>query len=150
MQDLTPALSDVKVSAQMLKSWVEQPSLEAFARLFKVLSVETRLRLVRLLAGRSMCVGALARALGITDAAVSQHLRVLRDAQLVHAQKRGYFVHYSLDSDTLNQWRTAIEALLDVTDQPACCGRTGPDGRKEVCHGGEKGLSEAGSTELHA
>ncbi len=150
MLGLTPALVSDKVTAQMLNTSLKQPSLEAFARLFKVLSVETRLRMLRLLMGRSMCVGALAQTLGITDAAVSQHLRVLRDAQLVQARKSGYFVHYSLDSDTLNQWRMAIEGLLDVTDQPACCGRTGPDGRKEVCHGGEERLSEAGSTELHA
>ncbi len=135
--------------AQMLKYLAQGTPAAELARLFKVLSVETRLRVVRLLMGRSMCVGALARALGITDAAVSQHLRVLRDAQLVHARKSGYFVHYSLNTDTLNQWREAIDALLEITSPPACCDPTHADGRKEVCHG-EKGLSEAGSTELFA
>ncbi|MBU4244337.1 MAG: ArsR family transcriptional regulator, partial [Proteobacteria bacterium] len=47
------------------------------ARVFKVLSVESRVRLIELLKQRSLCVNALARSLAITPAAVSQHLRVL-------------------------------------------------------------------------
>jgi len=58
--------------------------------------VETRVRVLALLQKRSMCVGALARALGITDAAVSQHLRVLRDAGLVIAERRGRAGSYRL------------------------------------------------------
>ena len=55
------------------------------ARIFKVLSADTRVRMIDLLKRRSLCVNALARALKITPAAVSQHLRVLRDADIVTA-----------------------------------------------------------------
>ncbi|MGB8247851.1 MAG: metalloregulator ArsR/SmtB family transcription factor, partial [Chlorobium sp.] len=64
------------------------------ARVFKVLSVETRVEMLEMLRSRSLCVNALAKSLGITPAAVSQHLRILRDADLVQAEKKGYFVHY--------------------------------------------------------
>ncbi|QLA18591.1 ArsR/SmtB family transcription factor [Desulfolutivibrio sulfoxidireducens] len=74
------------------------------ARIFRVLCVDTRVRMVALLSGRPMCVGALARSLGITAAAVSQHLRVLRDAGAVVADKRGNFVHYRADRDVLAAW----------------------------------------------
>jgi len=63
------------------------------ARIFKVLSVDTRVRIIELLKERSLCVNALAKTLDISPAAVSQHLRVLRDADAVVADKRGYFVH---------------------------------------------------------
>lgn len=53
---------------------------EIQARIFKVLSVETRVQMLSLLKERVLCVNALANALEITPAAVSQHLRVLRDA----------------------------------------------------------------------
>ena len=66
---------------------------EKAARVFKVLSVDTRVRMIELLKHRSLCVNTLARQLGITPAAVSQHLRVLRDADIVKADKQGYFVH---------------------------------------------------------
>ena len=67
------------------------------ARLLKVLSVETRVRIVQILKGRVLCVNALASRLNVTQGAVSQHLRIMRDAGLVIDDKRGYFVHYRLN-----------------------------------------------------
>jgi len=86
------------------------------ARLLKVLSVGTRVRIVQLLKGRALCVNALAVRLDVTQGAVSQHLRVMRDAGLVIDEKRGYFVHYRLDEDTLATWRKQIDRLLDPNE----------------------------------
>ena len=83
------------------------------ARLLKVLSVETRVRIVQLLKGRALCVNALAARLDVTQGAVSQHLRFMRDAGLVIDEKRGYFVHYRLNEKTLTAWRDEIDKLLD-------------------------------------
>ena len=47
---------------------------------------ETRWRMVELLLGHSLCVGALARTLGVTESAASQHLRILRRAGLVRGK----------------------------------------------------------------
>lgn len=82
------------------------------ARIFKVLSVDTRVRIIQLLKGRALCVGALSARLDITQGAVSQHLRVLRDADLVIAEKRGYYVHYRLNEKTLAKWRKVTEPFL--------------------------------------
>ena len=94
---------------------------KAIARLLKVLSVETRVRIVQLLKGRAMCVNALAGHLDVTQGAVSQHLRFMRDAGLVIDEKRGYFVHYRLNEKTLAAWQAEIEKLLDpeVAADPA-------------------------------
>jgi DNA-binding transcriptional ArsR family regulator len=80
--------------------------------LLKVLSVDTRVQILRLLQGRALCVNALAARLDVTQGAVSQHLRVMRDAGLVTADKRGCFVHYRLNDKTLAAWRGAIDRLL--------------------------------------
>ena len=82
------------------------------ARIFKVLSVPTRVRIIQLLKGRVLCVGALSARLKVTQGAVSQHLRVLRDAGLVVDEKRGYYVHYRLNEKTLGKWKTALERFL--------------------------------------
>ena len=82
------------------------------ARILKVLSVGTRVRIVRVLKGRVLCVGALASQLNVTQGAVSQHLRVMRDAGLVIDEKRGYYVHYRLDEQTLDRWRRQIDGFL--------------------------------------
>jgi DNA-binding transcriptional ArsR family regulator len=83
------------------------------ARLLKVLSVETRVEMLRLLKGRALCVNALAARLDVTPGAVSQHLRIMRDAGLVIDEKRGYYVHYRLNEKTLAVWQEAIEELLN-------------------------------------
>jgi DNA-binding transcriptional ArsR family regulator len=49
--------------------------------------------------GGAMNVGALAEAAGISDSAVSHHMRILRQLRLVRAEKRGREVFYSLDDD---------------------------------------------------
>ena len=89
------------------------PETEKAARVFKVLSVETRVRMIELLKRRSLCVNALAKTLNITPAAVSQHLRVLRDADLVIADKQGYFVHYRVNEKTLADWNQTAKRILD-------------------------------------
>lgn len=85
-------------------------------RRLKVLADGSRARILRLLKGRPLCVHALACRLGITPGAVSQHLRILRDAGLVTGERRGYFVHYRLNERALEGWRKALDRLLD----PAC------------------------------
>ena len=89
---------------------------EKQARIFKVLSVGTRVRMIDMLKRRSLCVNALARALDITPAAISQHLRVLRDADIVIADKQGYFVHYRVNGETLAEWSKTTQNLLRVED----------------------------------
>ncbi len=87
---------------------------EKQARIFKVLSVAARVRMIDLLKHRSLCVNALARTLKITPAAVSQHLRILRDADIVTADKRGYFVHYRLNEEKLAEWNQIARNLLEM------------------------------------
>ncbi|QJT07586.1 ArsR/SmtB family transcription factor [Oceanidesulfovibrio marinus] len=87
------------------------------ARIFKVLSVTTRVRMVELLKCRPLCVNALARRMDITPSAVSQHLRVLRDAEIVTADKQGYFVHYKVNEETLAEWEEITRRLFRMGDE---------------------------------
>ena len=87
---------------------------DKLSRIYKVLSVNTRVRIIQLLKDRSLCVNALARLLDITPAAVSQHLRVLRNTNLVKAEKRGYFVHYCLNKTTFKNWKKLSESLFEM------------------------------------
>lgn len=91
---------------------------EKQARIFKVLSVETRVRMIHLLKQRPLCVNALARNLGISPAAVSQHLRILRDAEAVIADKQGYYVHYRANSATLEAWSKSTQSLWEAGKPP--------------------------------
>ncbi len=97
---------------------------DELARILKVLSVGARVRIVQILKGRVLCVGALASQLDVTQGAVSQHLRVMRDAGLVIDERRGYFVHYRLNEQTLAEWRGRIDGLLAPSPTVKCrCSR---------------------------
>jgi len=93
------------------------------AGMLKVLAVETRVRIIRLLKEHPLCVGALSARLDVTQGAVSQHLRVLREAGLVSAEKRGYFVHYRLNEKMLGQWKMRMDTLLEPPTNTGCACR---------------------------
>ena len=84
--------------------------IEKLSEIFKALADPTRLRLVKLLnnckpgvcQGGPLCVNALADQLGVTQSAVSQHLRILRHTGLVRGERKGNFMHYSLDPNGLD------------------------------------------------
>ena len=101
---------------------------ERIAQICKVLSVPTRVRIIQFLRGQPRCVNAVAHHLHITPAAASQHLRVLRDADMVTADKRGYFVHYRLNSDTLGEWSRLTDHFFHRQDASPRSGTSSPDG----------------------
>lgn len=74
---------------------------EELAAVFKALGDPTRLKLVAFLHDLkepdSACVNALAGRLGVSQSAVSQHLRVLKNVGIVRGERRGNSVHYALD-----------------------------------------------------
>lgn len=82
--------------------------------LFKALADGTRLKIVRLLLEHRRCVRALARELDLSEAAVSQHLKVLREAGIVIGQRRGYFMHYDVDRRSLQDLAREIGDLAAV------------------------------------
>ena len=85
------------------------------APLYRALADDTRRRIIRLLLGGSYCVSALASVLNISESAVSQHLRILRQAMLLHGEKRGHYMHYNVDRERLLSLAREIEALAAVT-----------------------------------
>ncbi len=80
----------------------------------KALSDETRFKLLKLLLERSYCVRALARLLNVSEATVSQHLKVLKDADLVVGKKTGYFMHYDVQKETLVALVSEITNLVGM------------------------------------
>jgi DNA-binding transcriptional ArsR family regulator len=69
------------------------------AELFRAFSDTSRVRLIAALAECELNVSALAGVVGISESAVSHHLRGLRQMRLVRARKVGRQVFYCLDDD---------------------------------------------------
>ena len=107
------------------------------AAVFSALADPTRLKLVKLLQRQrdpdALCVNALAALLGVTQSAVSQHLRVLRGTGLVKGERRGYHIHYFVNQDVLEKYRRLASAALSMEEpsEEQSCQQFCPEGRKQ-------------------
>jgi DNA-binding transcriptional ArsR family regulator len=80
----------------------------------KSLADDNRLNLIKILLRNDLCVGALARLLGLSEPALSQHLRVLREVGLVRGEKRGYWTHYTVEKEALRQIAKELSEMTEV------------------------------------
>jgi DNA-binding transcriptional ArsR family regulator len=87
------------------------------AKVMKALASGPRLKILRLLKGRTLCVNAITRKLGITQSAVSQHLRILRNAGLIMPDKHGYWIHYSVNANAMSKCAQAMKKLFSLQEQ---------------------------------
>jgi DNA-binding transcriptional ArsR family regulator len=80
--------------------------------MLKVLAVETRVKIIDLLKSDGpQGTKYLATALNITPAAVSQHLKILRQAGLVTSERRGYWIPHSIDEQALENCRCVLNDI---------------------------------------
>ncbi len=69
------------------------------AETFRAMADSNRAKMVYSLLQQELCVCDLAAVVGLSDSAVSQHLRVLRALRLVRSRKDGKMVYYSIADD---------------------------------------------------
>jgi rhodanese-related sulfurtransferase/DNA-binding transcriptional ArsR family regulator len=87
---------------------------ELFARIGKAVSAPKRLELLDLLCQGPRTVEALAGQAGISLANTSQHLRILRTARLVDAEKRGLYVEYRIADEAVEQFYVVLRDLAEA------------------------------------
>ncbi len=75
--------------------------MENVLTIFKTLSEETRLRIIKLLEQGELCVCDLVAALDMIQPNVSFHLAVLKEAALIKDRKQGKWVNYSIDDSDI-------------------------------------------------
>ena len=132
-------------------------------KVLKAIADETRMEILKLLLRHNYCVRALANELHLTEATISQHLKVLREAGLLVGEKRGYYMHYQVERPVLHKLAAEISALAEI-EYEACkpdaqvdcpstnkneCHKKGKcsEETKEFCHG--KPVDHDGSKQCH-
>jgi len=78
---------------------------------FKALGDGNRLRILKMLEARPLCVCEITAVLGITQPSVSRHLGILRDAGFITDEKSGLWVTYSLSGSTDDAVATLLTGL---------------------------------------
>jgi ArsR family transcriptional regulator len=95
---------------------------QLLAERLKALAHPARLEILRVLAARGTCVcGAVVKAMPLSQATVSQHLKVLKEAGLIRGRIDGKNSCYCVEPDGIADLRAALDALLDRLAPPACC-----------------------------
>lgn len=89
---------------------LDSTPIESAALGFSALGDPIRLRILELLAGGQRCVCELLESIDVAPNLLSYHLRVLREAGLVDASRRGRWVDYTLSHDALRGLRSVIPA----------------------------------------
>ena len=110
-----------------------------FIKVMKALSDLNRVKLLKLLQQRTMCVCEIQAALGIAQPTVSKHLKILENAGLVAREKEGLWVNYSLSDGARSPYAASIlgnlRHWLDEAPEILDLFRRSKDIRREdLCH----------------
>ncbi|PRY34930.1 regulatory ArsR family protein [Spirosoma oryzae] len=96
-----------------------EPVFDRLAQVLNLAGNANRLKIIYLLRQESnLCVCDLSDILSMTIPAVSQHLRKLKDAQLIQARKVGQTVFYSLRTESTGILHSMLEHLETVQTAP--------------------------------
>lgn len=82
--------------------------MRAFIRVMKALSDPGRVKILKMLEHKSMCVCEIQSALKLAQPTVSKHLKTLEDAGLVTCRKQGLWVNYHLNETRENPYAAAL------------------------------------------
>ena len=82
--------------------------MKEFVKVMKALSDPNRVKIIKMLQNRSMCVCEMQAALGVAQPTVSKHLKLLEDAGLVRSAKYGLWVNYLLSDGTSSPYASTL------------------------------------------
>lgn len=94
--------------------------MRQFLKVFKALSDPNRVRIVKMLEDKPLCVCEIKDILGLANSTVSKHLSLLRDAELIIDEKDGKWVYYRLNTLEFEKYVNQILPLLKdwLNDEP--------------------------------
>jgi ArsR family transcriptional regulator, arsenate/arsenite/antimonite-responsive transcriptional repressor len=84
---------------------------------FKALSDETRLRILKLLEGGELCVCHVVAAFNMSQSKVSFHLGVLKTAGLLKDRKEGKWMHYRIDNSDLFRRFLVLSVIEKIPEE---------------------------------
>lgn len=86
--------------------------IEKYTKFFKALGEPTRLKILKLLAEKEMCVCELIDVLNMNQPRISQHLRVLKEAGAIKERKQAQWIYYSLCCNDFHDFIQAFVAFM--------------------------------------
>ena len=91
------------------------------AAVFKALSDENRIRILKMLHSGEKCACKLLNELNISQPTLSHHMKILCDAGIITGRKEGKWMHYSICCEGVRKIRDLMRELLSAENTPAEC-----------------------------
>lgn len=91
--------------------------MEDLLDIFKTLSDETRLRILKLLEHGELCVCDIVAALDLIQPKVSFHLGVMKEAKLIKDRRQGKWIHYRIDDTDLFRRFLILTVLEKISEE---------------------------------
>ena len=112
--------------------------MEKFIKVMKALSDARRVKIIKMLQHKIMCVCEMREALGIAQPSVSKHLKILEDAGLVDHKKEGLWVNYHIADSGKSPYVSSVMGNLrhwleDDADVAALVVRLPEINRETIC-----------------
>ena len=89
--------------------------------IFKALSDENRIRILKMLRSGEKCACKLLEELNISQPTLSHHMKILCDAGIVNGRKEGKWTHYSMCCEGVRRVRDLMKDLLSAGNIPTEC-----------------------------
>lgn len=96
---------------------MEHIDMQKIAGFHRALSDPMRIKIMRLLMERELCVCEVVRSLNEPQYKVSKHIAVLKQAGLVRDWREGTWIHYELSPKLSPEWQEALASLRNVWDK---------------------------------
>lgn len=116
--------------------------METLVKVFKALSDETRLKILMIISSKVMCQKGISKHLQISDSAVSQHIKILKEANILIGYKEGYYVFYQINEKVfeecisfmkfINEDGYFFTQIANIEISKKCCGNT-CKGKEKCC-----------------
>jgi len=93
--------------------------VQGLANIFRALSDETRLRIIKLLEKGELCVCDIVAALEMVQPKVSFHLAVLKETGFIKDRRQGRWIHYRIDDSDMFRRFLVFAALERIPEEAA-------------------------------
>jgi ArsR family transcriptional regulator len=81
-------------------------------KVLKAVSDKNRMRILKMLGQKKMCVCEMAAVLGIAQPSVSKHLSILKDAGLIEDERNLQWIDYSLCKEKINKYAPVLQSNI--------------------------------------
>lgn len=89
----------------------------ALDEVFKAISDKTRRKIIDLLKKREMTAGEIAEHFNVSKPTISQHLKILKNADLIQSEKQGKYISYFINTSILEDFLSHLKNIFEKKEK---------------------------------